>query len=251
MDTSLQFRPEDRLQKTWIPEGTREYQIFKLITLENRFLAKVLKEKFPLTPGELLLDVGGREGDIGLELQAPEYFHLVDPDPTLKLSFKPGKYWDERIQDIKLTDQYKLIVCSHVLGYLGTQHVQDVVFHQLVDALTPGGTLALFYNTNEGYTGELLKFSKEILLDGHYDYFDENLLSKLDSSKYSISHQDISFELEYDSWEDLARCGWFLYGAKDQDIDGVAAKFLPKLKEDLQKPSFAISERVTFVTRTI
>ena len=124
MDTSLQFRPEDRLQKTWIPEGTIEYSIFKLITLENRFLAALLKERFPLSTGELLLDVGGREGDVGLELQNPRYFHLIDPDPTLHLSFTPGKFWNERIQDIHLTDKYKLIICCHVLGYLGTQNAQ-------------------------------------------------------------------------------------------------------------------------------
>src|SRR5436309_941144 len=102
MDTSLQFRPEDRFQKTWIPEGTEEYKTFKLTTLENRYLAMFLKKKVLLKPGELILDVGGREGDIGLELTPPEYFDLVDPDPTLTLPFTPRKFWNERIQDIKL-----------------------------------------------------------------------------------------------------------------------------------------------------
>src|SRR5882672_7640506 len=121
MDTSLQFRPEDRLQKTWIPEGTKEYEIFKLITLENRFLTSALKEKYPLKDGDLILDVGGREGDIASQLQRHQDIHLVDPDPTLKLPFTPGKFWNERIQDIEPDGQYKLIICSHVLGYLGTQ----------------------------------------------------------------------------------------------------------------------------------
>ena len=68
MDTSLQFRPENRLQKTWIPEGTQEYKIFKLTTHENNFLADFLKNKVSLKAGEIILDVGGREGDIGLKL---------------------------------------------------------------------------------------------------------------------------------------------------------------------------------------
>ena len=249
MDTSLQFKPEDRLQKTWIPEGTKEYKTFKLTTLENRYLAALLKERIPLKPDDLLLDVGGRDGDIGLELQNPEHFHLVDPDPTLKLSFTPAKFWNERIQDIRLEDKYKLIICCHVLGYLGTQHVQDEVFRELSTALVQGGTLALFYNVNTGYMAELLQFSEDTIPDGHYDYFNESLLSELSSSEYSISYEDVSFKLDYPTYEDLARCCWFLFGAKDQDIEGVAAKFLPKLKADLKMPMFEVNERVALITR--
>lgn len=244
-----QFASEDRLQKTWIPEGTEEYKEFKHVTLENNFLGNVLKQKFPLAPGDLLLDVGGREGDIGLQVQLPEYFHLIDPDPTLKLPFTPARYWQEKIQDVEIVDSYKLIICSHVLGYLGAQQVQSDVFRKLVKALAPNGTLVIFYNTNAGYMGELLKFSREILLNGHYDYFDENLLDELHSSEFEISHQDISFSLDYPSYEKLARCCWFLFGATDQDIDGVAAKFLSKLENDLTTPTFQIEERITFIIR--
>jgi len=246
---SLKFKAEDRLQKTWIPEGTEEYKEFKHVTLENRFLATLLKKKFPLKSGELLLDVGGREGDIGLEIHDPKYFHLVDPDPTLKLKFKPDKYWQEKIQDVDLKDEYRLIVCSHVIGYLGTQHVMKEVFHKLVKVIAPGGTLVLFYNRNTGYMSDLLQFSKDTLLNGHYDYFDEKLLLELNSSKFEMSYQDISFQLDYPSYKGLARCCWFLFGAMDQDIDGVAKTFLPKLKKDLKKPTFPIEERVMFITR--
>jgi hypothetical protein len=249
MDNTLQFRPEDRLQKTWIPEGTVEYKLFKLTTLENNFLADFLKKETPLNRGEYVLDVGGREGDIGLKLQKPEFFHLIDPDPTLKLSFEPGKFWNERVQEVELEQIYKLIICCHVLGYLGTQNVQDTVFRTLVDKIIPCGTLALFYNTNTGYMRELLDFSKRIIGDGHYDYFDEKLLGELDESKFDVEFKDISFDLDYKTYEDLARCCWFLFGAKDQDIEAVAAKFLPKLREDLSKPSFQIDERVALVRR--
>ena len=186
---------------------------------------------------------------MGLELQNPRYFHLIDPDPTLRLPFIPGKFWNERIQDIHLDDKYKFIICCHVLGYLGTQNAQDKVFRDLISALAPGGTLVLFYNTNRGYMSELLHFSKEIISEGHYDYFDEKLLDELDGSSFKVSHQDVSFDLEYESYEDLARCCWFLFGARDQNIEAVAGRFLPKLKDDLPKPSFKIQERATFITR--
>ncbi len=110
-------------------------------------MAGVLKSKFPLGNGDLVLDVGGREGDISLAIQKPEFIHLVDPDPTLNLSFTPACYWKEKIQNVNLSDyKYKLIICSHVLGYLGAQEVQAQVFHTLVQSLDRNGTLVLFYN---------------------------------------------------------------------------------------------------------
>jgi hypothetical protein len=247
-----QFNPEDRLQKTWIPEGTAEYKQFKFVTDENHFLADYLKKLIPLAPNDLVLDVGGREGDIALNLQKPDHFHLIDPDPTLKLSFEPARYWREKVQNVDLhPSAYKLIIMSHVLGYLGTQHVQKEVFEQLIKAIAPGGTLVLFYNTNAGYMGDLLRFSQEILLNGHYDYFDESLLDQLDKDEFQIKKKDVSFDLDYKTHEELARCCWFLFGAMDQNIEGVSEKFLPKLKMDLERPSFPIEERVTLVTRII
>ena len=246
----IKFKPEDRLQKTWIPEGTEEYKTFKKITDENNFLAKTLKSKFNLGDDDLLLDVGGREGDISITLQKPEFIHLVDPDPTLELPFKPIKYWKDKIQNLDLSEyKYKLIICSHVLGYLGAQDVQSKVFSDLTKLLDKGGTLVLFYNTNNGYMGDLLEFSKNNLSKGHYDYFNEDLLKELNTSDFDIEKQEVSFQLDYQSYEELARCCWFLFGAIDQDIDGVAYKFLPKLKADLYKPSFPIEERITYISK--
>ncbi|GEM_PF-1882992 len=248
--TQTKFKPEDRLQKTWIPEGTVEYKSFKHVTQENKWIADTLKKEFSLSTGDLVLDVGGREGDVALAIQKPEFIHLVDPDPTLKLPFTPALYLREKIQNVDLSGhQYKFVIFGHVLGYLGTQAVQAEVFRKLCKLVAPRGTLALFYNRNTGYMGELLKFSKENLPSGHYDYFDENLFKELPNDEFDVRFEDISFELDYPSYEELARCCWFLFGAMDQDINGIAAKFLPKLKADLSKPAFPIEERLALITR--
>lgn len=249
MTTPIQS--EDRVQKTWIPEGTVEYKNFKFVTQENKFLASLLKGKFNLKDGDLLLDVGGREGDISIQVQKPEYMHIVDPDPTLVLPFTPAKFIQSKIQDVDLSSfKYKLIICSHVLGYLGNQHAQEKVFKDLLTLLNNGGTLVLFYNRNTAYMKDLLQFSKQNISDGHHDYFDESLLEKV-SKDFEISHTDVSFSLDYSSHEELARCCWFLFGAMDQDIPKIANLFLPKLKQDLKEPNFEIEERVTFITKSI
>ncbi len=240
---------KDRFQKTWIPEGTIEYDQFKCITGENEWLGKFLRSHLHLRPGNLVLDVGGRKGDIALAVQSAEFIHIVDPDPTLRHSVQFGRFIKQCIQDVRLSDQYSLIICSHVLGYLGLQQSQDQVFQTLMKSVAPGGTLALFYNTNTGYMNELLEFSKKPTIRGHYDYFNEVLMGTLDPKEFRISSEDKTFQLNYPSFDALARCCWFLFGAMDQDIPRVAAHFLPKLRKDLSAPAFSIEERVTLIQR--
>jgi hypothetical protein len=248
--TEIIFKPEDYGQKTWIPEGTTEYKHFKLITQENKWIAQTLKDKCVLKDGDLILDVGGREGEVALALQKPIFIHLVDPDPLLQLTFTPGHYWREKIQNVDLSEfSYKLIIFAHVLGYLGAQEVQAKVVQELSRRLVPGGSLALFYNRNTGYMGELLSFSKKNLSHGHYDYFDENTLNEIPSEEFDITHQDVSFQVDYESFEDLSHLCWFLFGAMDQDIEKVAAIFVPKLKTDLSHPGFSVEQRLTLITK--
>src|SRR6266481_3012692 len=156
----LKIAPEDMIQKTWIPEGSKEYAHFKLITKENKKLVETIKEHVSLKPGDLVLDVGGRDGNVAFEVQKREWIHIVDPDPTVRLLQKPGKFWNEKIQNVKFNSKvkYKLIICCHVLGYLGLQDAQEETTKKLIDLLDVGGTLILFYNTNTGYIGELIEY---------------------------------------------------------------------------------------------
>jgi len=243
---------EDRFQKTWIPEGTKEYAFFKLITQENLYLSQYLKHQIPLKKEDLLLDVGGRQGDIVFSIQDPEYVHIVDPDPTLIIHPKPRKFFRSKIQNTDLGKaKYKIIISSHVWGYLGLEDVQKNVFDDLIkNHLKEDGTFVLFYNTNSGYMGELLEFAKENLTLGHFDYFDEKFLDKYTKDpSFQIESTNVSFDLNYSSFKELSRCCWFLFGAIDQDIEGVSNIFLSKLKKDLRKPHFPIEERLTIIKK--
>src|ERR1700674_5445783 len=152
------LRDEDSMQKTWVPEGTLEYLIFKSLTGETLYLADLLKAKFPLKRDELVLDVGGREGDISYSVQQPDFVHIVDPDPRIAVPPALGHFWNRKIQQVELRPStYNLIICSHVLGYLGRQNVQRDVIGRLLSALAPGGSLVLFYNRNTSLMGDLLQ----------------------------------------------------------------------------------------------
>lgn len=243
---------EDRFQKTWTPEGKKEYAFFKLITQENIYLSQYLKHEFPLKEGDLVLDVGGRQGDIAFSIQEPKYVHIVDPDPTFEIKVQPGKFLRCRIQDANLGEtRYKMIIASHVWGYLGFQDVQKRIFEDLMENhLEKGGVFILFYNANSDYMKDLLEFAKENLTLGHFDYFDESLLGKYRNDlSFDIMVENASFDLDYDSWEELSKACWFLFGARDQDIEEISNLFLPKIKKDLDRPSFSIGERLTVIKR--
>jgi hypothetical protein len=241
----------DVIQKTWVPEGTAEYRQFKHVTQENRKLVEVIKRHVELKPGDLVLDVGGHDGNVAFAVQDPKWVHIVDPDPTVRLLQKPGQFWNHKIQDIAFgkREKYKLIICCHVLGYLGLQGVQADVLRMLTDALTEDGTLVLFYNTNEGYMGSLLRYSQHVLPMGHFDHFDESLLKPYRTLRFDIKQFDTAFYVAYKSFEKLARCCWFLFGAIDPDIGSCARRFLPKLRAELAEPSFIIDERMLIIKK--
>lgn len=238
----------DSIQKTWIPEGTSEYLNFKQRTGENRYLASLLKRQFTLAPTDLVLDVGGREGEIAYALQDPQCVHIVDPDPTIDPSPPSAQFWNCRIQDVTLSDNYSLIICSHVLGYLGKQHAQLPVIMKLLQALKPGGTLVLFYNRNTGYMHNLLSYSLRHLDNGHYDYFDEAIFCSL-APEYRVTSTDVWFYPSFPNLTSLSRCCWFLFGSLDQDIGSVANIFLPKLKDEVRELQLPIEQRVAFIEK--
>lgn len=246
----VRLPPADPMQKTWIPEGTREYFAFKQVTQENRYLAKFIASTFRLRECDLVLDVGGRQGDIAYAIQHPSQVHIVDPDPTIVLTPPPGQFWRCRIQDADvLQSSYNLIICSHVLGYLSKNNDQWQVIDKLRNALAPGGSLVLFYNRNTGYMGELLKYSAEHFDEGHYDYFDENIFDKIPSAEFHISYSNVWFQAAYENLTELSRACWFLFGATNQDISGVAEIFHSKLLADKMPSQLAIEQRIVCIKK--
>ena len=248
-ETAYDIAHGELIQKTWIAEGTAEYKDFKLRTQENKALIGVIENHVLLDSHDLVLDIGGRDGEIAFAIQDPKSVHLVDPDFSVELRQKPKQHWIQKVQNVDFGNNiYKLIICSHVLGYLGLQSSKDIL-KTLSRLLDKDGSMVLFYNTNEGYMGEHLEFSKHVLERGHYDFFDENLLQHFRINGFEIRKMDFCFQLNYSSFYDLAKCCWFLFGAIEKNIEETAQKFMSKLENDLLSPTITLNERIVFITK--
>lgn len=236
----------------WIPEISKEYSFFKFVTQENEKLIEILKRHVPLNENDRVLDVGGRDGNISFALQNPSCVDIIDPDPEVAPIYTPRYFWRQKMQDVCFDqdDNYKLIICCHVLGYLGFQNTDSsMIIQNLLNRLVPGGTLVLFYNTNEGYMGSLRDFSQHILPNWHYDFFDERCLNYFRNNLFEIKTLELSFPLSCETFEELSRCCWFLFGAMSRDINYVANLFLPKLRNELIEPTFPVQQKVVFIKR--
>ena len=234
----------EKFVKVYREENTPEYKLFKQVSREDDILISFLKSmKLPENP--VTLDVGGREGYISLAIGAPENITIIDPDPTLKPIDKRVKLVTTTIEEYDLTKKYDLIIASHVWGDFGRDDTQKINFNRLLNALSKNGRLIICYNKNEGVMKKLLDFSIENLDGIRYDYFDEKLLERDD---ILVEKFDFSCELKYETYADLARCCWVLFGRGEQDIGAIAQKFEPVLKNLLNNSGFTLYERVASIS---
>jgi hypothetical protein len=239
---------DDLLQKTWTVEGTKEYHSFKQITRENSYLAKFIRDNVEIPPGRVL-DIGGREGSISFNVSSPSLVDIVDPDPTIRLD-PPATYVAQRIQNYDLSARdYSLIICSHVLGYLGRQNAQRTVLRRALAALATNASCVLSYNINVGYMGDLLRFSRLHIENGHFDYFEEGILDSIDPTKYSVTQVDVSFPIYYPSYYLLGRACWFLFGNILNNVDEVARLFEEKIRGDGMPAGFNVDQRILRIER--
>jgi len=199
-------------------ENTPEYRSFKKASNEDNVLINYLSNHLSISDDTKILDVGGREGYISLSLQSPENVTIVENDPDVVIPKAPVTYFQKSIQDMEFnSESFDVIILSHVLGILGRQGSQEEMIKKSYLWLKKGGSLVLFYNTNTGYMGELLKFSKANLKKLRYDYFDEKILSFLKNTK--ILEKKVVTPIQYDSFEELGQACWYLFSACDDEAD--------------------------------
>jgi hypothetical protein len=228
-------------------ENTPEYKKFKEVSQEDAVLIAYLQNNFKLTPEDKVLDVGGREGYISLAVQQSASITIIDPDPTLQVLDPEIIHLDIPLQNYSTESKFKLIICSHVLGDFGRGGIQEEMINKLLSLLAPDGHLVLCYNSNKGFMETLLEFSIKNLDETRYDYFDETIL--LSRNDLEIKNKDFSVQLEYVSFETLARCCWVLFGTSEQDINEISRSYISFLRENLENPSFILEERILDISR--
>ncbi|HYU64957.1 MAG TPA: class I SAM-dependent methyltransferase [Candidatus Paceibacterota bacterium] len=232
-------------------ENTPEYRKFKIISDEDTVLLGYLSKHLLIGKSDEVLDIGGREGYISLALQNPNHVTIVENDPDVRPP--QAIYLNQSIQDVQFDPEtFDIIIFAHVLGVLERQEVLEEVINRAYSWLKKEGTMVLFYNTNSGYMGELLEFARKNLKKLKYDYFDEKILSTFKNA--TITEEKVVTPITYNSFEELGRACWYLFSACDDeddsdDMNAVAALFIPKLKKDLSSPEIDIEQKIILVKK--
>jgi len=109
--------------------------------------------------------------------------------------------------------------------------------------------MILVYNINQGLMADLTSFAFNHIDDVRHDYFDESLLKTIDKHKFSIKETDFTTPLEYDSFSDLGRACWMLFGTAEQNVKKVGKKFEPLLKDELSQPALELKQRIIHIKK--
>jgi hypothetical protein len=141
-----------------------------------------------------------------------------------------------------LNESYDLIIASHVWEDLGRLRVQNKVINKLLSRLkTKQSLLFVCHNQGSNFIKDLKYFAFQNLDEIRDDYYEDHLL-------IGKSFKRTTFEtsVKYNSFEELARGCWFLFGTGNQDIGHVSNVFLPFLRKKLVKPEFVLTQEVYF-----
>ncbi len=215
------------------------FRLFKNITNEEGEIIKIIKENIKVSSLTSILDIGSNSGYISSKLQPQKNkITLIDIDefntePEIKFI---KSSWEEAI----IEGKFDLIIASHVWGHFGYKDTQKIAFDKMIKHKLDKGKIILCYNTNSEFMGKLVDFSKEVLGDFQYDYFDEDIIKEYDK-------KEITFEvkLKAKDFEDLAELVKILIITEEKNYKKNQVKEF--LERNLSKPEFKIEQKVIII----
>lgn len=229
-------------------ENTLEFRRFKEVSQEDSILVNHLSRFLVINENTRILDVGGRDGKVGLALQSPSHVTIVESDPDVLVEGMPCTYIHQPIQEVLFEQEsFDIIIFSHLLGDLGRQCVQKEIIVRAISWLRKSGNMVLYYNTNVDYIGQLVQFAQERLIRSQYDYFDESIFGDLEG--VAITEKEVDVPLSYDSFEELSRACWLLFGSEEDDAQIASNLFLQKLRHDLDESQLHLGQKIVFITK--
>ncbi len=159
------------------------FELYKQVTPEKRKIASIIKKYVNVLPKHKVLDVGSAQGAV-VKMVQPNLENITMVD-IIDQDVSPCKYMKRPFQEIdpfELMGKYDLTIASHVWGhfYPGPSISESKPCYSEINkmyySLKLGGHLAIVYNTNTGFFGELGKFARTLMPYSQINRFDEKLL---------------------------------------------------------------------------
>lgn len=233
-------------------EHSGAYKKFKESSGEDEILISYLIKV--VNKDDKILDVGGRRGEISLEIQSPKKVTIVDVDPDVEPLDSRANMINKSIEDAEpeLDKDYDLILISHINGDLGYAGTQEEIVKKLVNHLSTKGKLVLCFNKNYGFLNELKNHFESAFpnIKVLYDYFDESLLKKEPLSSLEKEEYNFSVNLKANSFKELAAHCWILFSAYELEEEPVVKIFEEFLKRKLEKPEFSFNQKIISFRKT-
>lgn len=227
-------------------EHSGAYKKFKEASGEDEILISYLRKV--VEKDDKILDVGGRRGNISLEIQSPEKVTIVDVDPDVRPLDSKAKMINKSIKDAEpeLDRDYDLIIISHINGDLGYAGIQEETVKKLVNHLSLKGKIVLCFNKNEGFLNDLKNHFESAFpnIKVLYDYFDESLLKNEPLALMEKEEYNFSVTLKANSFKELAAHCWILFSAYELEEEPIIKVFEEFLKKRLEKPEFSFNQKI-------
>ncbi|WP_192485256.1 MULTISPECIES: class I SAM-dependent methyltransferase [Cysteiniphilum] len=129
------------------------YKILQKHDNSKQIIDHITKEILPTINCNRFLDIGAGEGKITKKI-SPHFNNTlaIEPNPTyasLLKSIDNLTVINQTFQEVKLTEQYNFILCSHVLYHVDEKD-WDAFALKAYKALAPGGVLMFVVPSNKG-----------------------------------------------------------------------------------------------------
>lgn len=217
------------------------FKKFKEITQEETKIIEIIKNNVKVADSTKVLDVGSNEGNISKAIQdKKDKITLVDIN---EFDLESGiRFIKSGWENLELKEKFDLILASHVWGHFGYTNTQKIAFERVLFSKDQNGKIVLCYNTNSGFMGELIKFSKEIIKDFQYDYFDEDLIKE-----YNKKEILFNVVLKGKDFEELVELIQILIITEPSHYKGKKQEMKKFLEINLDSPSFLIEQKIVII----
>ena len=221
------------------------FRQFKNITREEDFISEEIKKHVDIKDSDTILDIGCADGKLSKSLtKDSSNITFLDVD---EFDFSPQeKFIRSSFEKVEIDHKFNLILSSHVWGHFYRNNTFKFCFDKAHTLLEDDGKLIVVHNSNNDFMGKLIDFSKTLFDPIEFDVF---LDEYLEGAIYEEHYIDVNLKTE--SYEELADMVQVLLVVPDEIFYSKVDQIIEFLKENLEKPEFAINQRLLVIKKVL